>query len=146
MDLAIDTNALVYAHISAFEEHERYRAFVETHLRDGDNRIVLSPLVCHEWLHVVTDARRLDPPLTMATALEVVRDYLSRSNVVVAPVDDVSLQGALALLEKHRLGRKRIADALLAATLRAAGVKHLLTRNVRDFRVFRFLTLHDAAS
>ncbi len=146
MDLAIDTNALVYAHISAFAEHEPYRAFVEAHVEDGDNRIVLSPLVCHEWLHVVTDPRRLEPPLSMATALEVVRDYLSRSNVVVAPIDDVSLQGALALLEQHALGCKRIADALLAATLRAAGVSHLLTRNVRDFRMFRFLTLHDPAS
>ncbi len=143
MDLAIDTNALVYAHFSAFAEHEAYRAFVEAHVEGADNRLVLSPLVCHEWLHVVTDARRLHPPLAMATALEVMRDHLSRSNVVVAPVDDISLLGALALLEQHGLGRKRIADALLASTLRSASVTHLLTRNVRDFKVFRFLTLHD---
>jgi predicted nucleic acid-binding protein len=45
----------------------------------------------------------------------------------------------LELMETLGLGRKRILDTALAATLEAAGVRRLATFNAADYRVFPFL-------
>lgn len=52
----------------------------------------------------------------------------------------------LELLQRHRLGRKRILDTALAATLEKAGVQSLATFNAADFRVFDFLEVVDPLS
>ena len=49
-------------------------------------------------------------------------------------------------MTRHRLGRKRILDTLLAATLHEAGVKSLLTLNPDDFRIFGCFELLPATS
>jgi predicted nucleic acid-binding protein len=51
----------------------------------------------------------------------------------------------LDLLATMRLGRKRILDTALAATLESAGVTRLATLNAADFRVFSFLEVVDPA-
>jgi predicted nucleic acid-binding protein len=45
----------------------------------------------------------------------------------------------LELMERHRLGRRRILDTALAATLEGAGIRRLATFNGDGFRVFPFL-------
>ena len=39
-------------------------------------------------------------------------------------------------MTRHRLGRKRVLNRLLAATYRSAGIRSTLTQNVADFEVF----------
>jgi hypothetical protein len=46
-------------------------------------------------------------------------------------------------MERFRLGRKRILDTALAATVEMAGVSRLATLNARDFALFPFLELVD---
>ena len=50
---------------------------------------------------------------------------------------------ALDLVDRHRLGRKRLAGTLLAATLLGLGVRQLVTCNRSDFEVFADLELID---
>lgn len=47
----------------------------------------------------------------------------------------------LEFLDSLSLGRKRILDTALAATLELAGVRRLATFNRKDFEVFPFLEL-----
>jgi predicted nucleic acid-binding protein len=143
MDLAVDTNVLVYAQFERFAEHLAARRAVERILGATEDRLVLSPLVCHEWLHIVTDPRRFDPPLPMTDGIRQIEDLAAAANVLVVSVDELTLRGALALLAEHQLGRKRIADTLLAACLRAAGIGDLLTANADHFRAFSFLKIHE---
>jgi predicted nucleic acid-binding protein len=49
------------------------------------------------------------------------------------------LHRVLELMKASRLGRKRILDTALAATLESAGVKKVATLNAKDFDVFPFL-------
>ncbi|MCH7228790.1 hypothetical protein [Haloferula sp. A504] len=49
--------------------------------------------------------------------------------------DGEAVTDFLAWLSRHRLGRKRLPDTLLAAGFRRAGVKRLITNNERDFAV-----------
>ena len=62
----------------------------------------------------------------------------ARDVVRVQPGANVALR-TLELLERHRLGRKRILDTALAATLESAQIRRLATFNGDDFAVFPFL-------
>jgi predicted nucleic acid-binding protein len=139
----LDTNVIVYAHMASLPDHGVVRTFLSRLLEQRDTTVVVTPTVLHEFVHVVTDPRRFDPPATMGEALAVARLYLGRSNVECVPTDAQALGEALLMVERHALGRKRLADTLFAATLLHHGVRHLVTSNVDDFVVFSDLELTD---
>ena len=137
----VDTNVLVCAHVPGFAQHAAARAFLRARLDRPDASLAVTPMVLRELVHVITDARRFDPPVPMGEALEVARRYLGRSNVECLAVDEEATARALELLEQHQLGRRRVADCLLAATLLRHGVTELATYNADDFRLFAGLTV-----
>ena len=143
MRRAIDTNVLIYAHLADFKEHERVRAFLFRQLQDPELTLVITPGVLHEFVNVITDGRRFAPPVAVSEALAVARGYLERTNVECLGADESILLKAFDLLESHNLGRMRVADTLLAATLLQNGIKELVTCNLADFRVFEGLKLVD---
>jgi toxin-antitoxin system PIN domain toxin len=141
--VGLDTNVLVAAHVPGSPWHEAVRAYLMRLLADQETVLVVTPLVLHELVHVVTDARRFEPVLSMSEALALARVYLKRSNVECLALDEEALAGALSLLEQHGLGRKRVADALLASTLLTNGVTELVTCNPADFTAFGELRITD---
>jgi len=143
MRIGIDTNVLIYAHIPSMADHAATRKYLTERLEDPDTRLVVSPLVLHEFVHVVTDPKRFTPAVEMSDALSVARIYLGRDNVECLAVGEPAMTKAFDLIERHQLGRRRIADALFAATLLDAGVETLVTCNEKDFAVFDDLTLID---
>lgn len=133
MTTAVDTNVLVYAHMPSFPQHEHARAFLHECLAHGG--MVITPSILHEVVHIITDPRRFDPPVSMNEAVGLAQRYLQRTNVTCLSVDEEALRLAFELLEQHRLGCKRIADTLFAATLLRNGVRRLATYDADDFRV-----------
>jgi predicted nucleic acid-binding protein len=98
--------------------------------------LVVPPLVINEFLHVVTDAKRFSPPLTMIEALDWIEEFIANSAVTVPDTTTASSRQALQWIREFNLGRKRILDTYLAAVLHSAGVKRLLTSNPTDFSAF----------
>jgi len=139
--VGVDTSVLVCAHVASLAEHPAARTFLKGLLDRPDVTIVVTPAVLHELVHVITDPRRFDPPVVMAEALALARLYLGRANVECLATDADALADALALVEKHDLGRRRLADTLFAATLLRHGVRRLVTANPADFAVFSGLQL-----
>jgi predicted nucleic acid-binding protein len=139
----IDTNVLVYAHMAALPEHGVVREYLSGQLARTDVTLVVTPSVLHEFVHVVTDPRRFEPPVGMPEALALARLYVDRANVQCVATDAEALLEAFALVDRHRLGRKRLADTLLAATLLRHGVRQLVTCNPGDFELFPTLQLVD---
>jgi predicted nucleic acid-binding protein len=137
--LALDSDVVVSWIMAGSPRHAVVRAAVKGELRRPGGAIALVPQTLHEVLHVATDPRRFERPLPMKEALHLVRSLREARDVVrVQPAPHVSLR-TLELMERHRLGRKRILDTALAATLEGAGVRRLATFNGDDFRVFPFL-------
>ena len=125
--------------------HRRVREFVAARLAAGE-RLALVPQVMHEVLHVVTDARRLDPPATVTATIDALGRLWESAEVErIVPSEHV-FPRTLELLQRYRLGRKRILDTALAATLEDAGVRRLATFNGADFRVFDFLDIVEPGS
>ena len=119
------------------------RAFLHDWLKQPEVSLVITPMVVQEFLHLVTDSRRFDGPLSMGEALAVSRVYLQRSNVECVAVDEESCVLMQGMLVRHGLGRNRVADPLLAATLLTHGVRDLITCNPDDFGLFQELHLID---
>jgi predicted nucleic acid-binding protein len=137
--LALDTDVLVSWAMTGAPRHHGARRLVEREIREPGGRLALAPQVLFEFVHVCTDPRRFESPLSVAGATAFARDlWDSREVVRVTPGPGV-LHRTLELLTKLRLGRKRILDTALAATLEAAGIRRLATLNRPDFEVFPFI-------
>lgn len=77
----------------------------------------------------------------MNGAVRLVRQLWNAEEVVrLFPAPEV-VPRTLELMESLRLGRKRILDTALAATLECAGIRRLATFNTADFAIFGFLDL-----
>lgn len=143
MRRALDTNVLVMAHIAAMPHHERVRRYLVEQLALPETTFVVTPLILHEFVHVITDPRRFSPAVAMHEATAIARLYLDHANIDCVGVDRHAMSLATALLDKHGLGRNRIADTLLAATLLQNDVSQIVTCNSSDFAVFNAFTLVD---
>jgi len=134
MTHGIDTGFLVAAEVAEHVDHQAARSKFQSFRMAGD-RFALVPQVLAEFVHVVTDPRRFEQPLTMAEALERAEIWWDSPEVDQLGPDAFSVRTFFVWMRQHRLGRKRILDTLLASTFREAGVQSILTTNSRDFTV-----------
>lgn len=135
--IGLDTSVLVYANAPEAPQHAAVRAYLGRMFRDRSMVAVVTPAVLSELVHVLTDARRFAVPATMPQALALARRYLDSANVECLPDTPEAMTLAFELMAHHRLGRRRIADTVLTATLNVHGVSSLVTTNARDFALFR---------
>src|SRR5260370_31551533 len=121
--------------------HQAAVQLLDAEVRVRGASLAIAPQVVHEFLHVATDPRRFENPLSRRDGLRWARSLWSADEVVrIVPAPGV-LDRTIELLAQLRLGRKRILDTALAATLELAGVRRLATFNPADFRSFTFLQL-----
>ena len=137
--VALDTDVLVAWAMAGAPNHRRARSYVER-LVDQGERIGLLSQVVWEFLHVCTDAKRFERPLSMPEAIALVRELRASRDVLEIPVDAAVIDRVLELVERHRLGRKRILDTVVAACLEGAGITTLATFNAKDFSLFSFVS------
>lgn len=133
--IGIDTNILVADALPDHPEHRRVSRALNSCL-SGGHQIALTPLVVSEFIHVSTDPRRFENPLSVAEAVAQTEFWTSSAETVLLSIDPTSHRQWLHWLAEHRLGRKRLLDTLLAATWHTAGVHEIFTLNPRDFEIF----------
>jgi len=131
----IDTTFFVQVEVSSHPGHAAARSKLNELLDAGDT-FVLTPQVVSEFIHVVTDERRFAAPLEMEVATARAEYWWSARDVVHVYPDSKSVTQFLIWLDQYKLGRKRLLDTLLAATLYSHGVTSVITTNARDFSVF----------
>ncbi len=134
MTHGIDTDFLVAAEIRDHPFHRQADALLQTLLANGDD-LAVAPQTLAEFIHIVTDERRMPKPLTMAEAVARAEHWWQAKEVVRVFPNEQAIADLLAWLTRLKLGRKRLLDTLLAATFLHAGVKRLITNNDRDFKV-----------
>lgn len=135
----LDTGFLVAAEVAEHAKHAAARAALARLLGAGD-RVAIAPQVLAEFIHIVTDSRRFAQPLDMTAARQLAEQWWTASDVVQVFPDESATRQFLAWLQQFSLGRKRLLDALLAATFNQAGIQSLLTTNPADFGVFGVFT------
>ncbi len=134
MTHGIDTDFLVAAEIRDHPFHQEADALLQTLLGEGHD-LALAPQTLAEFIHIVTDGKRMPQPLAMAEAINRAEHWWQATEVVRVFPDGQTVTDFLAWLTCYQLGRKRLLDTMLAATFHRAGVKRIVTNNERDFRV-----------
>lgn len=142
--IGLDATTLI-----AFElkEHPLHRK-VRNGVRDSvasEMRFALADQTLWEFIHVVTDARRFETPLTMEEALARGKRWLHAREVVHLESTRDAAEWAFTWMKDFGLGRKRILDTSLAATFHVHGVRRIATANAADFRLFGVFTFEDWA-
>ena len=79
--------------------------------------------------------------MPVAAAAALLRSLWDGREVERILPDAATVHRALDLLQSLSLGRRRLADAVLAATLEGAGVRRLATLRPDDFAAFAFLKI-----
>lgn len=139
MMLGVDTDVLVSWAMEGSAHHAASRRLIESELGRRAGRLGITTQVLFEFLHVCTDLRRFEVPLSMERANGVARGIWNASEVERIQPGSAVFERTLELLLSLKLGRKRILDTALAAALESAGIRRLATFNARDFEVFPFL-------
>ena len=134
----LDSNILVQLAVAAHPRNGATTALFQAEIGRGEI-FALPSLVATEFLHIVTDARRFDPPMTPTVALDWVEGFLTLPEVNTVDSNEASLRLTLQWMRQFQLGRKRILDTHLAAILHTHGINRLLTSNPGDFAVFQVL-------
>ena len=143
MTLGLDTDVVVNWAMGGAEYHDEARALLRREVQGAGNTIACPPQVLFEFVHVVTDARRFERPMSMSVALDTARDFWVGPEMIRVRPGPRVLHRTLELLGRLKLGRKRILDTALAVTLQEAGVNRLATFNGGDYAVFPFLKIVD---
>lgn len=136
----LDCNILVQLALAEHSANAATVAAVQIEAQRGE-KLVIPSLVATEFLHVVTDARRFAPPFAMGEALEWLDEFLAGPMIGVLDPSKESLDQTMRWMKQFNLGRKRILDTYLAATLHTNGVARLLTSNAADFEIFGVLDI-----
>jgi predicted nucleic acid-binding protein len=139
--IGLDTNILVAFVIPEHPDHDKVRERIEQFQQEG-RRLALTSGILAEFVHVVTDPRRLENPLTMAEALTWATFWSDAEEVVIIATDIAAHRQWLFWLEQHHLGRKRLLDTQIAATWWSVGIREIFTLNPADFKVFDTFLFH----
>lgn len=135
MTHGIDTDFLVAVEIYEHPFHQQADDLLRALLAAGHD-FAVAPQTLAEFIHVVTDAKRMPRPLTMTEAISRAEHWWQAAEVRRVFPDGQSVTDFLGWLSVHQLGRKRLLDTMLAAIYQQAGVRRLLTNNERDYQVF----------
>ena len=134
--VGLDTTFLVQVEVQEAEAHAAAMEIVRRDILGRDREAALAPQVLAEFVHVVTDPRRFERPLSPAQALAKASFWWNATEVERIFPDDRVVRRFLAWMGEHGLGRKRLLDTLLAATYYESGITRIVTSNARDYRVF----------
>ncbi len=132
----LDTTFLVQVEIQEADGHGAALELLRREIVGRDREAGLAPQVLSEFVHVVTDGRRFERPLSMAQALARADFWWNATEVERIVPDEQVVRQFLAWMREHGLGRKRLLDTLLAATYYRRGVTRIVSSNARDYRVF----------
>jgi predicted nucleic acid-binding protein len=139
--IGADTTFLVQLELAELPNHTAAREALQREILDTGIMLVLAPQVLAEFIHVVTDPRRFQKPLTANEAITKARFWWDASEVRHVYHTEESMRLFLDWMNRFKLGRKRILDTQLAAMLWTAGARRIITSNIADFQLLGFDTL-----
>lgn len=133
--ISIDANIIIYSLNKSMSGHDRARSFL-LQLSDRDDVVIAEPVLVEVYL-LIRNPAVFPHPYSSQEAAHVCESYRVNPRwrlVECMPVMHEVWRHAA----EPQFARRRIIDARLALTLRAAGVTELATCNVKDFTDFGF--------
>ncbi len=131
----LDTNVLVYAADKLSPFHNQSREFRDRGQK-GEIAICVTPQVLFEFYAVITDPRRVNQPLNSLEAVKEINIYLKHPKIKKIYQGPDIVERVTALLEKYKITRQKIFDALIVATMISNDIKKICTYDTDQFSRF----------
>lgn len=133
--IGVDTPLLVAQALEEHPNHQRANAIID-HLLSENRFLAICPAVTEEFLHMMTDARRFEHPLSIGAALDIIKTWMNGRETVLLTPTQTSWRLQQDWIREHRLGRKRIHDTGIASTYHHYSIETIVTGNPRDYGIF----------
>ncbi len=140
MTYGLDTDFLVACEIVDHPFHRSADALLQKLLAD-EHDFAIAPQTLAEFIHIVTDPKRMPVPLVVTDAISRAEQWWQAAEVVRVYPDGNSVSDFFVWLRQYQLGRKRLLDTMLAVSFRNAKVTRIITNNARDFEVLGALEI-----
>ncbi|MCK9589659.1 MAG: hypothetical protein M0Q93_09905 [Terrimicrobiaceae bacterium] len=108
--------------------------------------LALAPQTLCEFIHIVTDPKRFERPLSADEAGRRSEIWWNLKEVKNISSTGWAVQRFHAWMTEHRLGRKRILDAMLAATFEEHQIYHVITSDPGGFSLSKIFHIIDPLS
>lgn len=133
----IDSNIIIYSLNNTSSVQAQASKFLQQLL---DSSFYLTPQVILETYNVITDAKKAIEPLTSKQANTALTSVLTHPacNLIIPTEKTLTICIDLAT-QYNILGKQKIYDCYLAATLLENHIETLYTANTEDFAIFPFL-------
>lgn len=135
MIYGLDTSFLVQLEVIEQPGHTQAQD-LKTQLLGQNCLFALAPQVLCEFIHIVTDPKRFENPLSAERAVDRSSMWWNLKEVKNISPSAWAVQRFHFWMAEHRLGRKRILDTMLAATFEENQVYHIITSDPVGFSVF----------
>lgn len=140
--IGLDTSFLVGLTIREHPAHAACLELFQTRIRGIESSVAICAQILGEFAHVVTDARRFSQPIDISEALAICGQWWHAVECRIVEPTPHSFPLFIDWMQRHRLGRKRVLDTLLAANYHSAGIKRIATTDWRDFESFGVFEIH----
>jgi len=138
--IVLDANVLIYAHDETSPHHEPARQWIEDTF-SGSDEIGIALVSILAFLRVMTNPGIFGAPVTVADAIEIVTEWLSRPNVGIVQPTGRHFE---VLKDVARSGKAR-GPLLMDAHIAALSLEHgaTLCTTDRDFARFKGVRIED---
>ncbi len=127
----IDSNVLVYAFNEDVQFHKKARELVDKAV-NGNFSAVIADKNLFEFFVIITDSRRVEKPLTIEDACDLI-DFLVTSGIRVIHASAFVLLKAFELAKKYQVSRQEFFDMVLVATMLEHNINLIMTANDKHF-------------
>jgi predicted nucleic acid-binding protein len=142
MIYGLDTSFLVQIEVIEQPGHSQAQQ-LKNRLLAEDATFALAPQTLCEFIHIVTDPKRFERPLSTDEAVRRSEIWWNLKEVKNISSTGWAVQRFHTWMEKHRLGRKRILDTMLAATFEEHQISHVITSDPDGFSLFKVFQIID---
>jgi predicted nucleic acid-binding protein len=108
--IGVDTTFLVQLEVVELPAHKTAHELLQRETLQPQISLALAPQVLAEFIHVVTDPRRFQEPLTADEAVAKARFWWNAAELQHVFPSNESTGLFLDWMQRHQLGRKRILD------------------------------------
>ena len=128
----VDTNVLVYAHLTDSPHHLTSVALLDRAKRP-DADLCIFPQMVAEFYATMTNPKRVTSPMSAAIALNALDKLLALPGITVLPIPVDIVARVMVLLRAAPVTGRLVFDYQIAAALLQAGISTLYTYNIKDF-------------
>jgi predicted nucleic acid-binding protein len=141
--IGLDTCFLVDLYWQDSPRNKNAHALFSRLIDDESIQIAIYFNCFNEFLHVITDSKRFENPLSVSEAISVIDYWCDIDRVTVLYPDDTSFKRTLAWMNRYQLGRNRVNDTQMASCYLTSGVSSIITANPKDFEIFESFEIND---